>query len=292
MNHSATDRPHSDSSPLISADALVHRLGQPGVKLFDVRGRWSPTPAALLDEYLAGHIQGAVFLDWTTKFLTPEVPLGLAPVASRQHAALAFESLGICEGDRVVLYDDSHHMFAARIWWAMRYWGFDRVEILNGGWRHWQAQGLPVSTTEEIPSSGTFAPAVQSHLRASVQDVIERGDEVCLLDGRGRAGYLGRPGDDRSGHIPGAKNIPFRSLVDESTGLFKDDAALAEIFGREAGIGPEATIISSCGSGYAGAVLLVALEQLGITAPLFDDSFAVWKQDPARTVERDLPSGP
>ncbi len=292
-----------EMSPLLSAQDLAPQLGRPDLRLFDIRGKWGSPPVALHDDYLAGHIPGAAFLDWTREFLQQDQPINLAPVASPEAAADSFERLGVSEGDHVVLYDDHHHMIAGRVWWAMRYHGFTRVQVLNGGWGHWSGQGLPTAT--EVPDrvAGSFKPVVQEDLRVDVETVVAEKDGrcgerwalrrktgvaekdgACLLDGRGSAGFAGDPKDPRSGHIPGAISLPFRAVLDEDTGLFLSEDALVSAFDAAAEGWRKTRVISSCGSGYAGSVLMLALAQLGVQSSLYDGSMAEWKQDPGREV--------
>ncbi len=286
----------SNASPFISIDQLQQELDNPNVKIFDVRGKWNGSVSDAFNEYSQGHIKGAVFLDWMHHFLEPDISINLAPVASKENAQCSFDALGISADDPVVLYDDYNHMLAGRIWWAMRYWGFDNVKVLNGGWKKWQAEDLPLAKTEEA-STAIDAPCLKaifsvsepkSALRVSLDEIINLKDSHCLIDARGPINYGGKPDDPRTGHIPGAINISFREVLDEATGLFKSDSALKEIFSSQINDFQNASIISSCGSGYAGTIILLALYQIGIEAPLFDDSFAVWKMDEERLVEQAL----
>ncbi len=270
--------------PLIDAADLLRIMDRPATRVFDVRGTWSDTPAEAHSRYLQGHIPGAVFLDWKTHFLKPVDKLNLAAVCDYDGARHAFKALGIQPDDTVVLYDDYHHMFASRIWWAMRYWGFEDVRVLNGGWQHWQARAFPTSMLEVTRAGGAFEPSGRAELIATLDDVIARPDDAVLVDARSADGYNGTTQDDRTGHIPGAINLPFRDLLDDDTGLFKSTRDLAHYFSRHVPNWRDATILSSCGSGYAGAVTLVALKTLGINAPLYDGSFAEYKQDRARII--------
>ena len=276
----------SRDSWLISADELETLLEEPSVKIFDVRGTWSTPARALEDDYRAGHVPGAVFLDWTAHFLEQGVPLAAAAVTDEAGAKAAFETLGINDGDLVVLYDDNSHMFAGRIWWSMRYWGFSRVRVLNGGWKYWAAQNKPVSS--EIPhvAPGSFQPRAQEALLVGLEDFIAAKDKSCVIDGRGASGFAGNPEDPRTGHIPGSLNVPFGAVVDGDTGLFLDGEALAEVFDARAPDWREGPVISTCGAGYSATVILLALSQLKQSGRLFDGSFAVWKQDPDRPVSQ------
>lgn len=272
------------ASPLISASELRTVLDQPHVKVFDVRGTWSSPARALPDDYAAGHIPGAVFVDWTRTFLEPDVPVGLAAVSNAQEAAQSFRVMGISPGDLVVLYDDYHHMLAGRIWWALRHWGFDDVAVLDGGWSHWVTQGYPVSTEIATPQDGLYTPRSQPDLRVGLQEFIACKDDACVLDARGAESYAGKPDDLRTGHIPDALNLPFRAVLDAETGLFLEDVDLIHAFDAAAPEWRKKPVISSCGAGYAGTVLMLALETLGVPSTLYDGSIGEWKLDPGRQV--------
>ncbi len=277
---------HDSHSQVISADTLSGLLGEPAVKIFDVRGTWTTPARALPEDYAAGHIPGAVFLDWTEHFLQQGVAPGLAAVSDEAGAAKAFQTLGINEGDLVVLYDNYSHMFAGRLWWAMRYWGFDRVRVLDGGWNHWQAQGLPVSTEPAEPAPGSFQPKRHDDLIVSLDDFIAAKDESCVIDGRGVKSFAGNPESPRTGHIPGSLNVPFSAVLDADSGLFLQSEGLSRALDERAPQWRETPVITTCGSGYAATVILLALSQLDRPARLFDGSFAIWKQDPDRPVSQ------
>lgn len=273
-------------SPLISAHELSGVLDQSNVKVFDVRGTWSSPARALYEDYLKGHIPGASFIDWTKDFLEQGTAINLAAVADREAATQSFKTLGINKDDRVVLYDDYHHMQAGRIWWAMRYWGFSNVRVLNGGWKYWVSQGYAVS--QDIPqiTEGSFEPKCQEDLRVSTDDLVSEMGRACLIDARGPIGYIGKPDDPRTGHIPGAFHVPFSAMLDTDTGLFLSLDQIERVFDQSAANWRDGKIISSCGSGYAGTVIMLALEQLGVASTLYDGSFAEWKQNPSRAVEQ------
>ncbi len=276
----------SPESSLISARELDALSDQTNVKIIDVRGTWQTPARSLREDYLAQHIPGAVFLDWTREFIAQNVPLALASVSNLEGAAKSFANLGIHGNDRVVVYDDYHHMFAGRIWWAMRYWGFENVRILNGGLRHWISQDLPVSSQIPVITRGSFQPSRRSNLRLSLDEFLVQRNQARVLDGGSEIWYAGEPDNPRTGHIPGATSVSWRSLLDETTGLFLDKTKLEALFDRKVPDWRQSPIISSCGSGYSGTVPIVALYELGVQASLFDGSFAVWKQDPTREVEQ------
>ncbi len=277
-----------EDAPLVSAKYLLEHDDDPHIKIFDIRGVWGDHPHALHENYVLGHIPKAIYLDWTKELITTTTAIEDAPVPDISLAQLSFKTLGISADDTVILYDDDDHMFSSRVCWVMRYFGHPGVKVLDGGWNNWQANRYPVSTKKEIPGIGNYKPQEQPHLRVNVDDVLLRSGHSVLVDGRSVEGYCGLKNDPRSGHIPGAINMPFRSLLDEQSGLFKDNLSIAQQF-TDAGINLEnATIISSCGSGYAGSVVLLALKKIGIYAALYDGSFSEWKKDPERPVEQAL----
>lgn len=287
MTQSATKQTILGSgSPFVSADQLEQLIDTPDVKLFDVRGTWSSPARSLPEDYAEGHIPRAGFLDWTKHFIDPDETIGLASVADQDQAAKAFSALGISAGDLVVLYDNYHHMQAGRIWWAMRHWGFANVRVLNGGWNHWIAKNKPVTT--DVPSviKGDFVPKLQGGLRVNLDDFVENYSAHCLIDARGPVSYAGTPGDATTGHIPGALSIPYSKLLDDHSGLFLNAQELSEIFDADAPAWRDTPIITSCGSGYAATVTLLALAELGHDGRLFDGSFSAWKQDPNRPIQQ------
>lgn len=275
-------------SPFVSADQLESLLAEQSVKVFDVRGTWSTPARALPEDYEAGHIPGASFLDWTRHFIEQDIAPGLASVADQTGAERAFKALGISDGDLVVLYDDYHHMQAGRIWWAMRLWGFADVRVLNGGWGYWSTQNRPVSKVTPQIVPGTFQPRKQEGLLVSLDDFVTTKDQHCVIDGRGAENFAGKADNPRSGHIPDSLNVPFRAILDTDTGLFLDPETMSRVFDEKAPQWRETPIITTCGSGYAATVILLALSELQRDASLFDGSFAIWKQDPDRPVNQSI----
>ncbi len=275
-------------SPLITAKELNNIIGEPNVKIFDVRGIWGTEPTSLYSDYEDEHIPTAKFLDWRKEFIEKDVIPSLAQLSSFKEAEQSFIDLGINEEDKVILYDNYHHMFAGRIWWAMRYWGFNNVQVLNGGFNYWKKQGFSVSKEITKIAKGSFEPKPKYHLRKTLEDFIAEKGNSCVLDGRGKAGYDGKSEDLRTGHIPGAINAAYNSLLDKNTGLFIEISEITELFDRTIPYWRTKKIICSCGSGYSGTVAMLALASLGIESSLFDGSFSVWKLDPTRPIVQSL----
>jgi len=278
--------PNSNNTSLISAEALNSILGDDNLVVLDVRGGWGTDRDAGLMSFEQGHIARAIFTDWRAEFIQLGVETNVASVANVSEARDSFRALGINPHSSVVVYDDYHHMQAGRIWWALSHWGFTNVRVLDGGWKHWQRAGYGISTQPFTPAVGSFEPTENTSTKISLTELVEQQQKIILVDARGPKSYTGDPEDPRTGHIPGAINIPYSSALDPDTGCFKSNEALQTVFAEHLTEMEGANIVSSCGSGYAGTVILLALRKLGIQARLFDGSFAEWKQDPARPIEQ------
>ncbi|MGH7269143.1 MAG: sulfurtransferase, partial [Polyangiaceae bacterium] len=217
-------------STLVSTEWLAARLDDPSIRIVDIRGKVLPPghiPRYLpkRTEYDAGHIPGAVFVDWTRDIVDPEDPVAVQVATDRAFAA-KMDDLGISDDALVIVYDDYDHVFAGRLAWALRYYGHDRVRIVDGGWSRWIAQGRPV--TRDVPrGAGAHDPAFRARarpeLRSTADDVacaIGR-DDVLLLDARAPEQYAGLvSAAARSGHIPGARNVHYARLIEPATNQF------------------------------------------------------------------------
>ena len=275
--------------PLISAAWLAGQLGDPHVRVLDVRGRHpsSALPHAKLDEYRQSHIPGSVFVDWELDFVAADsdVPVQVAP--PEEFVARAGE-LGIGDGDLVVTYDDYYGIFAARVAWAFRLYGAD-ARVLDGGWTTWCEESRPVSA--EVPEMAPvkFTAHTRSLLRRTLAEVEAASRSgATLVDARPRHLFIGERGVANTGHIPGSLSLPYQELVDGATGLWAAPEAIARL-ARDAGIDPDrppGELIATCGSGVSATVALMALERIGVhCAGVFDGSFNEWAADPRRPVD-------
>jgi thiosulfate/3-mercaptopyruvate sulfurtransferase len=276
------------AGPLVSSDWLAGHLEHPRVRVLDVRGRHpsSARPHAKRAEYARSHIPGAVFVDWEHDFVATEdvVPVQLA--APGPFAARAAQ-LGIGDGDLVVTYDDYYGIFAARVAWAFRCYGAE-ARVLDGGWTSWCDEGHAVTDVGARPSPGRFSARPRPQLRRTLSDVLHaqrRG--AAFVDARPRHLFLGEPGTANTGHMPGARCLPYQELVDGATGLWADPAAVVRL-ARDAGIDPgrpPRELIATCGSGVSATVAMMALERIGVhCAGVYDGSFNEWSADPERPV--------
>jgi thiosulfate/3-mercaptopyruvate sulfurtransferase len=289
-----------DKSPIaVSTAWLAARLGQPGLVVVDIRGKVLPPGSrprylAKRSDYDAGHIPGAVFVDWTRDIVDPADPVPMQVAAPDAFSAKMGE-LGIGGDTLVVAYDDYDHIFAGRLAWALRYYGHDAVRILDGGWSRWQAEGRPV---QSAPPAGTpsgpttaFVARTRPGLRRTADEVdraLGRAD-VVLIDARPPEQYAGAvTAAARAGHIPGAINVPYARLVDAATGRFLPPSDLSRVF-RDAGVDvarlPREVIVY-CNGGVSCTVPLHALRMLGRDeVAVYDGSWNEWGDDATRPIK-------
>jgi thiosulfate/3-mercaptopyruvate sulfurtransferase len=279
---------YAPPDPLVSPEWLATNLDHQRIRVLDVRGRHpsSSSPHAKRAEYRRGHVPGAVFVDWERDFVDLEDPVPVQVAGAEAFARCAGE-LGVADGDLVVTYDDYYGIFAARVTWAFRLYGAE-ARVLDGGWTTWSEEGRPTTTSTPRPAPAGFTPMTRPKLRRTVEEVAraaERGG--ALVDARPRHLFLGEAGLANTGHIPGARCLPYQELVDGATGLWASPEAVARL-ARDAGIDPDrppAELIATCGSGVSATVALLALERIGVhCAGVYDGSFNEWSADPARPI--------
>jgi thiosulfate/3-mercaptopyruvate sulfurtransferase len=265
-------------SPLIAVDELAGRIGEPGLRVVDVRwvlGR----PGAGRDAYDAGHLPGAIFLDLDEDLAAPDglgAP-GRHPLPTPAAFADRLARAGIGSDDLVVAYDDVGGWIAARLWWMLDDLGHRRVAVLDGGFPAWVAAGQP--TTTEVPSLPparmTLAPAwtrviVRDDLRAALGHVL-------LLDARAGPRYRGEvePVDGIAGHIPTAVSAPTDGNLGPD-GRFRSPAELRERFAGLGG-GSGSPVVTSCGSGTSACHHALAMRIAGLPDPmLYVGSYSDW----------------
>ena len=269
-------------NPLIAVDELASVLLS--VVVLDVRWKLGGPPGE--DEYAAGHVAGARYVDLEAALAAPAGEGGRHPLPLPKVFEAAMRAAGVSADVPVVVYDDFRSMGAARAWWLLRHHGHSDVRVLDGGWAAWREAGLPVEAgTPAPPEPGSFTAAVPGVLPVldadSAADLVSSG---VLLDVRDAERYRGElePIDPVAGHIPGAVNDPASGNL-AADGRFRSAAEIrARLDALGVGAGP---VGAYCGSGVTAAQELLALEVAGISgAALYAGSWSDWITDPARPV--------
>ena len=293
----------SPTEQLVSVDWLADHLDHPGVQVVDIRGyvrttdlgdgKQGATYAGAPEEYAAGHIPGAVFVDWTSDITDPDNPVK-AQLAGAERFADAMEARGIGDDTFVVSVDHTGGHMATRLWWALRAYGHEKVAILDGGYAAWSAAGKPLSADSVTPERATFTPRYRPELVSSIEGVLlatEHG-QTAIVDARDAGQYDGSvQRGSRGGHIPGAINIPAKSLMN-ADGTQKSVEEQAAIFAG-AGITAETPVVAYCNGGVTATAVLFALERTGHTNYAnYDGSWNEWgERDDVPVVSGSTPSG-
>ncbi|MGO4439975.1 3-mercaptopyruvate sulfurtransferase [Rhizobium sp. RAF56] len=263
---------------VVSADWLQGELGAPDLKIVDAAFYLPAQKRNADEEYLSGHIPGAVRFDHD-KIADHETNLPHT-VPSPAFFAEEVGKLGIGENDRIVIYDGPGIFSAPRIWWLFRIMGATNVKVLDGGLDGWKAEGRPLETTVPAPRPATFTPNFDAGRVVSLgtmRDIVSSG-AVQIADARSAGRFAASEPEPRegmrSGHMPGARSLP--SGVFSTNGKFKSLADLRQTI-TDAGIDLAKPVVTSCGSGITAAIVTLALESLGHTDNrLYDGSWSEW----------------
>ena len=273
----------SNMDSLVSTEWLANEMGASDLRIVDCTKHLPGASRDAQAEYEAGHIPGAVFMD-LGELVDVSAPIeNTLPPAEK--FASRMQSLGLGDGSRIVLYDDSAVKTSARAWFMLKMFGAHDVAILDGGIAKWKAEGRPLAEGRETLRHRHFtAWQEDGKVRTKAQMIanVASGAEQ-VLDARGAARFTGEEADPRpniaAGHIPGARNLPYSALFN-ADGTFKDKAGLTDAF-ASAGIDLGRPVITTCGSGVTACVLLFAMHLLGKEdGKLYDGSWSEWGADP------------
>lgn len=273
--------------PLVTTDWLEQHLGDPDLRVVDMRGSVTTRPIApgveeatyrgAPDEYRAGHIPGAVYIDWTADIVDPHdpVPAQIAPPAA---FAEAMAARGIGDDTHVVAVDHMGGQFATRLWWALMYYGHDRVSVLDGGWNRWVEEDRPIETDLPNPPRAVFTPRIRPEWRTTAEALRDRLGTPGwqLVDARDAGQYTAaKRRGPRGGHIPGARHLPRELFFAEGGGFLPLDEIRKRI--EDHGLIADQPIVAYCNGGVAATVPLFHLHRLGY-GPLtnYDGSWNEW----------------
>ncbi|MHA7966344.1 sulfurtransferase [Paenibacillus sp. CAU 1782] len=277
-------------SNIVSVKELKERLqkGEP-VVLLDVRFH-PKEPAYGRDAYGSRHLPGAHFIDFKADLTDPAGEHGgRSPLPTPERLAGLFGSLGIDRDSAVVAYEDGNGPAVSRLWWVLRYLGVERVQVLDGGIKAWQAAGEPLSQEPTVVAAAReFVPAPQADWLVSVDEVraasaYQGEGGARLVDSRDAAQYAGHDVsiDPVGGHIPGAAHYFWKDVLDEK-GAWKSPEQLSERF---AALPQDAEIIVYCGSGISATPNILALQEAGYNkVKLYPGSWSDWISYPHNAV--------
>jgi len=261
---------HLNDPDLVLLDCTVCTIPEEGGGLHNVSGR---------PDYELGHIPNAGFADLKGDLCDTNSTVEFAVPTPEQFCS-AMGALGVGDDSRVVLYDTNYSAWAARVWWMLRWVGFDQAALLNGGLSAWTAEGRPLSIEPVTRPAKRLTPAPRPELIADRDEVLASLDDpaVRLIDTmpaemyRGEMTLYARPG-----HIPGASNMNALDLLDK-TGRFRPDDALAAMIGGDR----NARAITYCGGGIMASSNAFIMTRLGFTnVAVYTASLQEWAADPA-----------
>jgi len=276
------------NSPLKSSDWLAKNLGRNGLVILDASMHMPASGRSASAEFEAAHIPGARIFDIDTIV----EPGASAPhtLPNAEHFSAVASALGVSNNSKIIIYDNSEFRTAARAWWMFRIMGHKNVYVLNGGFQKWKAQKRTVETGPPKPAKALYKARYNPALYFTADDVMANieSEDRLLIDARSPGRFAGkadepRPGV-RSGHIPGAVNLPYADLYAHDGTLMTNAGLEAAIM--DAGIDPKRPIVTNCGSGVTACCIALAYAQLGHwNTPIYDGSWAEWGTDAALPIE-------
>ncbi|HET6565999.1 MAG TPA: sulfurtransferase [Xanthomonadales bacterium] len=245
-------------------------------------------PRQSFQDYQEGHIPGAVYAhldEHLASEITPQS--GRHPLPDKERFAAFLASIGWQENKWLVAYDAGNGMFAARLWWLMRYFGLS-ASLLDGGLAAWTDAGLELQRGVFKATPGSTPVLIEDQgMVVAASDILAHGDQFALLDARAPERFSGavEPLDSKAGHIPGALNRPFALNLDAS-GRFKSAGQLRIEFGELLAQHHSVSTVHYCGSGVTACHNAFAMELAGLQgSKIYPGSWSEWIRDPARPVE-------
>ena len=289
---------YRNTAAIVSTEWLEENLQDPSLRIFDCTvylhyendtGDPYRVESGRADYDAKGHVPGAAFIDLQADLSNQDSPYRFT-LLEPEETARRFGALGVDDGTRVILYCRDTVQWATRIWWMLRYVGFDNAAILDGGWNKWALEGRPVSTDPVRYPAGQFAPRPRPEIFTGKDDVLSAiGDQsTCTINALSPDLHSGEnPRYGRPGRIPGSVNVPVRALLDPATMALPPPDAAAEAFSAVGAV-PSKRSIVYCGGGIAATLDAFLLYQLGYEdVSVYDSSMSEWAIDESLPIETD-----
>lgn len=275
------------ASPSVSTQWLADYLGSDELVVLDATVLPFATPAGKPgfltghEQFLvSGHIPTALFADLIDVLSDANAKLPFTHPAAAEFAA-AVGSLGIDNETTVVVYDSSIGQWASRLWWLFRAFGYDRVAVLDGGYKKWLAEGRETEQGHREPAAATFVTTERPDLwvtKAEVEEVLAGTSSAALICALPAKEFSGEEGSRaRRGHIPGSTNTPAITLLDRETNTLHPESGLREAFGPAL---EHPRVIAYCAAGILASADALALTLLGHqNVAVYDGSLYEWSAD-------------
>ncbi|HVF16457.1 MAG TPA: sulfurtransferase [Steroidobacteraceae bacterium] len=273
---------------LVDVATLATHLHDPNWLIIDCRFDLSK-PEAGEAAFRQSHITGAVYAHLDRDLAAPiTATTGRHPLPDPQDFAMTLGRWGVNATTQVVAYDADNGMYAARLWWMLRWLGHDAAAVLDGGFKAWLAAGHETSNENVTRTPSQFVAKADRSMWVDASEVARASNDASwrVLDARAPERYRGivEPIDRVGGHVPGARNHPFAKNV-ASDGRFAAPGELRSQFDASRNGVPAERTIAMCGSGVTACHLLLALEVAGERgAKLYPGSWSEWIRDPSRPI--------
>jgi thiosulfate/3-mercaptopyruvate sulfurtransferase len=264
----------------IEPSTLMSKIDNINLKILDATFYLPDSGLIAEEEYKKKHIPNAIFFD-INKIADPNNSLPHM-IPSKDLFSKMMQNIGLNKDDEIIIYDNSPFLSSARAWFLFRYFGHDKIFIMQGGLKNWENNGGNITNGNVVLEKGNYiASAERKELVVNLDQMIlaSQNKENVILDARSKKRFLGEALEPRpnlpSGHIPNSKSLPSSDLINKE-GYLKSKDEINQIFSN-INVNINDKIIATCGSGVSACVISIALFCLGKTdTPVYDGSWTEW----------------